>query len=155
MIEEWSSMVLCNEVPYSHELKSAFTGIWIFDLVKYQSGVVTGSLLEKAMHMLLNALDVSLQNDSWTAKVTSQKETPITATFLSSQSAVYLYEPAHDKTNKIACAPSEDSDQPGHPPSLIQSSLHALWVAKFPSFLYADCKDSDQTDQTGWMLRLI
>ena len=24
----------------------------------------------------------------------------------------------HDKTNKMACAPSEDSDQPGHLPSL-------------------------------------
>ena len=33
-----------------------------------------------------------------------------------------INEPPHDKTNKIACAPSEDSDQPGHPPSLI--SLH-------------------------------
>ena len=29
-------------------------------------------------------------------------------------------EPAHDKTNNMACAPSEDSDQPGHPPSLIR-----------------------------------
>ena len=29
------------------------------------------------------------------------------------------FEPAHDKPYKIACAPSEDSDQPGHPPSLI------------------------------------
>ena len=28
-------------------------------------------------------------------------------------------EPPHDKTNKMACAPSEDSDQPAHPPSLI------------------------------------
>ena len=26
---------------------------------------------------------------------------------------------AHDKTKKMLCAPSEDSDQPGHPPSLI------------------------------------
>ena len=26
----------------------------------------------------------------------------------------------HDKTNKMACAPSEDSDQPGHSPSLIR-----------------------------------
>ena len=26
----------------------------------------------------------------------------------------------HDKTNKVACAPSKDSDQPGHPPSLIR-----------------------------------
>ena len=26
---------------------------------------------------------------------------------------------AHDKTNKMACVPSEDSDQPGHQLSLI------------------------------------
>ena len=30
-----------------------------------------------------------------------------------------IFEPPHDKTNKMACAPSEDTDQPGHPPSLI------------------------------------
>ena len=30
------------------------------------------------------------------------------------------HEPLHDKTNKMACAASEDSDQPGHPPSLIR-----------------------------------
>ena len=29
-------------------------------------------------------------------------------------------EPHRDKTNKMACAPSEDSDQPGHPPSQIR-----------------------------------
>ena len=29
-------------------------------------------------------------------------------------------EPPHDKTNKMACAPSEDSDQLGHLPSLIR-----------------------------------
>ena len=29
------------------------------------------------------------------------------------------YEPQHYKTNKMFCAPSKDSDQPGHPPSLI------------------------------------
>ena len=29
-------------------------------------------------------------------------------------------EPLHDKTNKMTCAPSEDSDQPGHLPSLIR-----------------------------------
>ena len=31
-----------------------------------------------------------------------------------------IIEPLHDKTNKVACAPSKDSDQPGHPPSLIR-----------------------------------
>ena len=30
------------------------------------------------------------------------------------------YEPKHDKTNKMTWAPSEDSDQPGHLPSLIR-----------------------------------
>ena len=34
--------------------------------------------------------------------------------------AAVLNEPPHDKTNKVACAPSEDSDQPWHPPSLIR-----------------------------------
>ena len=30
------------------------------------------------------------------------------------------YEPPHDKTNKMTCAPSKDSDQPGYLPSLIR-----------------------------------
>ena len=30
------------------------------------------------------------------------------------------YEPRHGKTNKMEYVPSEDSDQPGHPPSLIR-----------------------------------
>ena len=30
------------------------------------------------------------------------------------------YEPPRDKTNKLTCAPNEDSDQPGHLPSLIR-----------------------------------
>ena len=30
------------------------------------------------------------------------------------------YEPPHDKTSKMICAPSEGSDQPGHLPSLIR-----------------------------------
>ena len=32
---------------------------------------------------------------------------------------VFTFEPRHDKPNKMACAHSEDSDQPGHPPSLV------------------------------------
>ena len=43
------------------------------------------------------------------------------------------------------CASSEDSDQPGHPPSLIKVFACAQWVAKNPSFLHEDSKDSDQT----------
>ena len=57
-----------------------------------------------------------------------------------------------DKTNKTSCAPSKDSDQPGHPPSLIRVfAVHSIGSYS-PSFLHADSKDSDQT---GQMPRLI
>ena len=63
-----------------------------------------------------------------------------------------LFELQHDKTNEMTCVPSKDSDQPGHPPSLIKFSLGTLWVAKDAMLLHADSEDSDQT---GWMPRLI
>ena len=47
----------------------------------------------------------------------------------------FIYGPAHDKTYKIACAPSEDSDQPGHPPSLIRVfavRMKKAWVLSYP-----------------------
>ena len=64
------------------------------------------------------------------------------------------FKPPHDKTNKMPCAPSEDSDQPGPPHDKTnkvasaqsdQSLLRAQWVAKDSSFLHADSEDADQT----------
>ena len=52
------------------------------------------------------------------------------------------YESVHDKTNKMTCASSKDSDQPGHPYSLI-----SLPCAKDPNFLHEHREDSDQTGQ--------
>ena len=46
-----------------------------------------------------------------------------------------IIEPPHDKTNRMACAPSEDSDQPGHPPSLISVvavRMKKTWVLCYP-----------------------
>ena len=46
-----------------------------------------------------------------------------------------IIEPPHDKTNKVACAPSEDSDQPGHPPILIRVftiRMKKPWVLSYP-----------------------
>ena len=37
-----------------------------------------------------------------------------------------INEPHHEKNNKVACAPSEDLDQPEHPPRLISARL--IWV---------------------------
>ena len=51
----------------------------------------------------------------------------------------YLFETAHDKTDKMACATIEDSDQPGHPPCLIRvfsvrmkKAWLVLWFCLFP-----------------------
>ena len=47
----------------------------------------------------------------------------------------YIFELPHDKTNKMACAPSEDSDQPGLPPSLIRVfavRMKKAWVLSYP-----------------------
>ena len=44
------------------------------------------------------------------------------------------FEPPRDKTNKMACAPSKDSDQPGHPPSLIRVfavRMKKAWVLSY------------------------
>ena len=57
-------------------------------------------------------------------------------------------EPPHDKTNIMTRAPSEDSDQHVHPPSLIR----VFAVRSMGRFLHADSEDSDQT---GHLPRLI
>ena len=61
-------------------------------------------------------------------------------------------DPPQDTTNKMTCAPSQDSDQPWHPPSLIIALMSTQWIAKDPRFLHGDREDSDQTVQ---MPRLI
>ena len=62
------------------------------------------------------------------------------------------YEPVHDKTNKMTCAPAKTQIRLGIHPVWSESSLCIQWVAKYPSFLHADSEDSDQT---GQMPRLI
>ena len=56
-------------------------------------------------------------------------------------------------TNKTACAPSEDWDQPGHPPSLIR--VFAVHMKTACSLSYPMIERTAKTDQTGRMPRLI
>ena len=50
-------------------------------------------------------------------------------------SGIQTSKPPHDKTNKLVCVPSEDSDQPGHPSSLIRvfaGRRKKAWVLSHP-----------------------
>ena len=63
-----------------------------------------------------------------------------------------LLESPHDKTNKVTVHPAKTQISLGIRPVWSESSLCAQWVPKDPGFLHAYSKDSDQT---GWMPRLI
>ena len=63
-----------------------------------------------------------------------------------------LYEPRHDRTNKVTMCPAKTQISLGIRPVWSESSLCAQWVAKDPSLLHADSEDFDQT---GRMPRLI
>ena len=50
------------------------------------------------------------------------------------------------KNNKMTCAPSDNSAQPGHPPSLIRVFvMRSKEIANDPRFLHVGSEDSDQT----------
>ena len=53
--------------------------------------------------------------------------------------SLQVFKPPRDKTNKMACAPSEDSDQPGHPPSLIRVFAVRMKNAWFLSYPLSGC----------------
>ena len=69
-----------------------------------------------------------------------------------------IIEPQHDKANKIACAPSEDSDQLGHPPSLIRVfavRTRKPWVLRYPLSaqrrLWSDWADAQANLSLRWV----
>ena len=66
-------------------------------------------------------------------------------------------EPPCDKTNKMACAPSKDSDQPGHLPSLIRVftvRVKKAWVLSYPLSaqrrLWSDWADAQADLSLRW-----
>ena len=62
------------------------------------------------------------------------------------------FESQHDKTNKVTVRPAKTQISLGIHPIWSESWLCAQWVVKDRSVLHADSQDSDQT---GRMLRLI
>ena len=65
------------------------------------------------------------------------------------------FEPPHDKTNKMTVRPAKTQISLGIRPVWSESSPCAQWVAKDPSFLHADSKDSDQTQLMPRLIRVF
>ena len=73
---------------------------------------------------------------------------------------VDIIELQHNKTNKMTCASSEDSDQPGHPPSLIRVfpvHMKIIWVLSYPlsaqRSLWSDCAGVQADLSLRWVYR--
>ena len=66
-----------------------------------------------------------------------------------------LFEPPHDKTNKMTVRPAKTQISLGICPVWSESSLCTQWVVKDPSFLHADGEDSDQTGQVPRLIRVF
>ena len=67
-------------------------------------------------------------------------------------------EPPHDKTNKMACAPSEDSDRPEHLPSLIRVfavRMKKAWVLSYPLSVQQRLRSDRADAQADLSLRLV
>ena len=101
---------------------------------------------------IIQNLQTLPRNNWWTLTVRSRHETSITLKAISvmfrANGIQTIYEPPNDKTNKMICAPSEDSYQP----SLIKVSAVCMkkhWVLNYP---LSACEDSDKTER---MPRLI
>ena len=67
-------------------------------------------------------------------------------------------EPSHDKTNKMACAPSKDSDQSGHLPTLIRVfalRMKKPWALSYPMSaqqrLWSDWADAHADLSLRWV----
>ena len=82
-------------------------------------------------------------NNKKTNKQTNKKEKRQLKTRNSSRSCHMSNWAASWQNQQNDCAPSEDSDQPGHPSSQIR--FFAVRSAKDPSFLHADSEDSESS----------
>ena len=106
-----------------------------------QATRVPGVIWEQKSTLLLNSPRTAKRHSIWTCDSFSYW-------YLVKQK----YELQHDKTNKMTCLPCKDSDQPGHPPSLIRVfavRMKKAWVLSKPlsagQWLW-----SDWVDVKGW-----
>ena len=121
---------------------------------KYETNIINYNLLKyrllniSTLRMFACVLLFSTKHQKFICPSSSERRNGSHNTILWPQ----IYEPRHDKTNKVTVRPAKTQISLGIRPVWSESSLCAQLVAKNPSFLQADSEDSDQT---GRMPRLI
>ena len=69
--------------------------------------------------------------------------------------SVQIFELPHDKTNKMICAPSEDSDQPGYLIRVFAVCIKKAWVLSYPLSiqrrLWSDWADAQADLSLCWV----
>ena len=108
-----------------------------------------GSLPSNSVVRLTDRLDMTIVVD-WDVKPQIKQTNKFSYDHLNN------IEPPHDKTNND-CAPSEDSDQPGHPLSLIRvfaMRMKKAWVLSYPLSaqrrLWSDWADAQADLSLRW-----
>ena len=128
-ISHQMSMCICLHLPMVI-LSVDSDSSWLISIKVVQS--LTGNRNNFYLHQSWSNFDQVRQSGVYTIKVSKSKSIKVTWSNLCKQalSSIELvhhqdrskYEPRHDKTQQNECAPSEDSDQPGHLPNLIRVS---------------------------------
>ena len=114
-----------------------------------KNNIVSGNVHSSTSSLFFSFITVR-QNSCW--KSFSTYWTIVSTICHFAQSLACTSEPGHNKTNKMSVRPVKTQISLDICPVWSESSLCIQWVAKDLSFLHADSEDSDQT---GWMPRLI
>ena len=87
---------------------------------------------DQGLHYMLSIQEFLCLSHRWTVKA---HVNVCICSLLRAFSDHHKIESVHDTTNKMTCAPSEGSDQPGHLPSLIRVfavHMKKTWVLSYP-----------------------
>ena len=141
-----------NRAPLSQETLVCFVVLRLINILRHQRNII---LLGRE-YFLGNFQQVTRFMNHREQLHTCSYSTDKVVTAFSISLWVYYrsFELVHDKTNKMTCAPSEESDQPGYPPSLIREAF-AVSSKDSKGPMVSSCGHRRPSDQTWRMPRLI
>ena len=134
---EWRTQITLIHIDRQCVYQEAFESK---SLHYFLTALVINSFWDKSDHAKAKALEdrpcSNVQAEQWTSRNSVGPNNWVSELCFTqpwwlppppSPALITITEPPHDKTNNMACAPSQDSDQPGHPPRLIRVfAVHSM-----------------------------